>query len=76
MKDLHSLGDFNFNALAPEKNLLLSELENWNFEQMVKNATHIQGGLIDQCYKPHSLANSLIQKSDYYTDLDVNKAYC
>ena len=56
------LGDFNFNALAPEKNLILRELENWNFKQIVDKPTHIQGGLIDHCYKSDNIPeNSLFQ---------------
>ena len=65
LKDLNSLihvnrktfvlGDFNFNALSPEKNLILKELGNWDFIQMVKKPTHFQGGLIDHCYKSDNI---------------------
>ena len=86
LKDLNSLihvnrktfvlGDFNFNALSPEKNLILKELGNWDFIQMVKKPTHFQGGLIDHCYKSDNISTqsfSLNQKSVYYTDHDVNE---
>ena len=68
------LGDFNFDALSHDRNLILIELENWNFKQLIENATHIKGGLIDHCYisdniNPVSL--TVYQKSVYYTDHDI-----
>ena len=84
LNDLHSLlnikrqtfilGDFNFDALLPEKNLILKELQNWNFKQIVEKATHIKGGLIDHCYisdNINPLSVIVNQKSVYYTDHDI-----
>ena len=68
------LGDFNINALCPDQNCILRELENWNFKQLVQNPTHIQGGVIDHCYLSNNLplgSISISQKSVYYTDHDI-----
>ena len=68
------LGDFNFNALSEDRNIIIQELENWNFTQMVKGPTHIQGGLIDHCYISDNINIStmiLHQKSVYYSDHDA-----
>ena len=69
-------GDFNFNALCSKQNYILKTLETWNFIQIVKEPTHILGGLIDHCYMSNNISKSLvsfIQKSVYYTDHDVNE---
>lgn len=69
-------GDFNFNALCPKQNYILKVLKTWNFVQMVKEPTHIQGGLIDHCYMSNNIPQSIVsftQKSVYYTDHDVNE---
>ena len=68
------LGDFNFDAL--EANLILNELHNWDFIQLVKEPTHILGGLIDHCYLSDNINPETVivsQKSVYYTDHDVTK---
>ena len=68
------LGDFNFNALCPKQNFIFGELETWNFKQIIKEPTHIQGGLIDHCYVSNTLnlnSVSATQKSVYYTDHDI-----
>ena len=70
------LGDYNFNALCPKQNYILRELENWNFIQLVREPTHIQGGLIDHCYMSDNISSSsviLSQKSVYYNDHDINE---
>ena len=54
----------------------MRELENWNFNQLVREPTHIQGGLIDHCYMSDNISSSsvsLSQKSVYYTDHDINE---
>ena len=84
LQDLHSLlnikrktfvlGDFNFDILSPGNNLIFTELNNWNFIQLVVDATHIQGGLIDHCYMSDNIDPTLVtvnQKSVYYTDHDL-----
>ena len=40
----------DFNALCPNENLILRELENWNFKLLIQIPTHVQGGAIDHCY--------------------------
>ena len=70
------LGDFNFNALCPNENLILRELENWNFKLLIQIPTHVQGGVIDHCYISNNFPFNLIslsQKSVYYTDHDIIK---
>ena len=68
------LGDFNSNAVCLNKNFILSELENWNFKQLVQNPTHVQGGVIDHCYITNTfpIGSVLVsQKPVYYTDHDI-----
>ena len=70
------LGDFNFNALSSERNLILRELENLNFRKIVEFPTHILGGLIDHCYLSDNISPEsvyFLQKSVYYTDHDVEQ---
>ena len=84
LKDLNSLisakrktlicGDFNFDILSKEINVIFNELSCWNFHQFVESATHIEGGLIDHCYMSDNIDSSLVtlkQKSVYYTDHDL-----
>ena len=68
------LGDFNFDILSAESNLIFTELNNWNFRQLIQYPTHILGGLIDHCYMSDNVDPSLVtvkQKSVYYTDHDL-----
>ena len=68
------MGDFNFDALSSEKNIILRELENWGFRQLVQEPTHIEGGIIDHCYISETIKSEsviLSQKSVYYTDHDI-----
>ena len=70
------LGDFNFNAVCPDQNFILRELENWKFKQLIQNPTHIQGGVIDRCYISNTFplgSVSVSQKPVYYTDHDIIK---
>ena len=58
--------------MCPKQNYILKELEKWNLIQLVKEPTHMQGWLIiSNNISPKCL--SLIQKSVYYTDHDVNE---
>jgi exonuclease III len=43
-------GDLNICYIADRNNKLIKTLEDHGFEQFVKEATHIQGGLIDHAY--------------------------
>ena len=59
--------------------LILQELSNIGFSQLISEPTHIEGGVIDHC---HVSGNSLIQrlelsqKSVYYTDHDIIEVLC
>ena len=69
-------GDFNFDAVCPNQNFILRQLENWNFQQLIQNPTHIQGGVIDHCYINNTFPISSVevsQKPVYYTDHDIIK---
>ena len=43
-------GDLNVCALKHHKNLITEKLKELKFQQIVKQATHIEGGLIDHLY--------------------------
>ena len=43
-------GDFNVCAIKEEKNSISEMLQKLGFKQLMKEATHIQGGLLDHCY--------------------------
>ena len=43
-------GDFNICVLKHPKNFITKRLKELNFDQTVKDATHIEGGLIDHLY--------------------------
>ena len=69
-------GDFNFNAVCPNQNYILRELESWNFKQLIQNPTHVQGGVIDHCYITNTIPAASVmmsQKPVYYTDHDIIK---
>ena len=43
-------GDFKIYYKKPKQHYIIKSLENLGFDQLVKEATHIQGGHIDQVY--------------------------
>ena len=43
-------GDFNVCTVKDEGNAVTKMLQGLGFKQLVKDATHIQGGHIDHCY--------------------------
>ena len=43
-------GDFNVCFLKHPNNMISKNLDKLNFHQIVKQATHIEGGLIDHLY--------------------------
>ena len=56
-------GDFNICFKAERHNKLIKTLEDHGFEQFVKEATHIRGGLIDHAY---------VYKTKELVDVDVS----
>ena len=49
-------GDFNLCYVDQKENLIVKYLENRGFSQLVKEATHLQGGHIDHVYSNHDKA--------------------
>ena len=43
-------GDFNWNYHQQHRNRAISQIESWNFQQIVTTSTHIEGGLLDHVY--------------------------
>ena len=43
-------GDFNICLLKHPKNIITKTLTEYNFKQLMKGATHLLGGQIDQAY--------------------------
>ena len=44
------IGDFNWNYHQRNRNRAITEIESWNFDQVIKESTHTEGGLIDHVY--------------------------
>ena len=66
-------GDFNICYVSDRKNKLLSALEYLGFTQLVQEATHIKGGLIDHVYirDVRNIANADCSLySPYYCAMD------
>ena len=68
-------GDFNICYLSTRNNRITKYLEENGFKQLVKEATHIQGRLIDHFYirlkQENSAKTSLQRYSPYYSDHDA-----
>ena len=68
-------GDFNICYLATRKNRVTKYLEQNGFTQLVKEATHIQGRLLDHFYFKQSennlITTSVFRYSPYYADHDA-----
>ena len=74
------MGDFNidFNGDA-KSSYILQDLLNFGLCQIIREPTHIEGGLIDHCYvSRNTLVQRLevTQKSVYYTDHDIIEVLC
>ena len=68
------MGDFNLNVIDDKSNIISEELFKLGFRQLVKEPTHIYGGIIDHCYISQDISPSRVklnQKSAYYTDHDM-----
>ena len=66
-------GDFNLCHIDHKENLIVKYLENHGFSQLVKEATHLQGGHIDHVYSNHNkevYSVSVMLYSPYYTCQD------
>ena len=64
-------GDFNLCGLNERRNLVTSFLERQGFSQLVKDATHIQGRVIDHVYVNDAACVLEIERfSPYYSDHD------
>ena len=66
-------GDFNICLRTNRRNLLREQLEILGFSQQVKEATHLQGGLIDHVYYKKGKVDSKVDVSlysPYYTAFD------
>ena len=62
-------GDFNVCALKNPSNLITEELRKLKFEQIVKEATHIDGGLLDHLYIKE------VEDSTFNWELEVSPKY-
>ena len=62
-------GDFNVCGLKYPSNLITEELRKLEFEQIVKEATHIDGGLLDHLYIKQG------KDSDFDWELEVSPKY-
>ena len=64
-------GDFNLCGLNEKRNVMTSFLERHGFSQLVKDATHIQGRVIDHVYVNDTACVLEIERfSPYYSDHD------
>ena len=61
-------GDFNVCAITEFNNVLLNGLINAGFNQLVREATHIEGRTIDHCY----VRNSTIKSQNAITEQSVS----
>ena len=62
-------GDFNVCALKYPSNLITKELRKLKFEQIVTEATHIDGGLLDHIYIKQG------EDTAYNWELEVSPKY-
>ena len=68
------LGDFNLNVLKGCQHSILRYFNGLQFSQLVQNATHQQGGLIDLVFASHHFNKGDIlinQIGVYYSDHDI-----
>ena len=68
------VGDFNICFQKNPTHSIFQMLRNLDFEQLVKNSTHIDGGLIDLVFvfSPDQLVTYEIdQQAQYFTDHDL-----
>ena len=67
-------GDLNVCALKHQKNFIIEKLKELDFQQIVKQATHIEGGLIDHLYIKQGYDTDVTWELEvvpkYFTDHD------
>ena len=67
-------GDFNICTLKAPNNLMTKKLKESHFDQIVKQATHIEGGLIDHLYikkrEGEDISVTVEVLPKYYSDHD------
>ena len=75
MKSTVICGDFNICYLSTRNNRITKYLEENGYKQLVKEATHIKGRLLDHFYirqhEKDSPATSVFRYSPYYSDHDA-----
>ena len=73
-------GDFNLCAMSESNNVLVAGLISAGFQQLVQEATHIEGRTIDHCYIRNnnasvfdgsSKSSSVSVRSVYFSDHDA-----
>ena len=72
------LGDFNICYKSNRSNLIFDELRKLGFQQLVKKATHTEGGVIDLVFflePKDSYSYYVIQTSQFFTDHDLIEIY-
>ena len=72
-KDTAIFGDFNICYLSTRNNRISKYLEQNGFSQLVREATHIQGRLLDHFYlkTANEVKSSVLRYSPYYSDHDA-----
>ena len=74
-KSILIIGDFNICTLKKPKNIVTSVLQSKDIVSLVYEATHIQGGCIDQAYWKDEdnifLPPTVQRYSPYYSDHDA-----
>ena len=70
------VGDFNLCYLDNRNHPVFLSLDKLKFTQLVTNASHIQGRLIDLVFTNEKNENmKVLQQAQYYTDHDLIKIY-
>ena len=66
------VGDFNLCYISQKDNRVVKDLKEMGFTQLVKHATHMEGGLLDHFYT-NALSDDvwIQQQSPYFTDHDI-----
>ena len=72
MKRTYILGDFNLCYVDERNHPIFAALETIKFQQLVPNATHIEGRLIDLIFTNVKEENLVVfQQAQYFSDHDL-----